>query len=121
MSATEDLAKLLSKTSPAGVKARAVVIERARHCRFKLKGVHRRMINELATVSSLDLTLGGDTAPEWALFYHIELKSAIGAMVKALDFQQVFTYTLALYLPVPTPSSICHLLHTPPLAEGSES
>jgi len=87
MPSTVDLAKLLSDASPEGAKARAVVVETARKHRFMIKEITQQKISELDAVSVLNLN--GKNVPEWAVAYHFELKSAIRAMVKGLDFQQV--------------------------------
>ena len=87
MSSPEDLAKLLSSASPSGVKARKVVVDRARKNRFKSTGVNQRTIHELITLSHINRE--SDILPDWAVLYEIEMKQTIDAMNRTLVYQQV--------------------------------
>jgi len=87
MTSIEEVSKILSSASPDGMEARALVVETARVRRFMNKGIIQQELHELEAMSVLDLR--GRNSPEWTVAYQFELGSAIEAMKKALDLQQV--------------------------------
>ena len=87
MPSAEDVVALLKKMSPAGASARAVVLVRARHCRFKQDRVTSKMIDELRTLEHLSADNGEDLA--WAQQFRLEIKVAILSMENVLAVQEV--------------------------------
>lgn len=87
MPSAEDVVELLKRTSPAGARARAVVLERARRCRFKQSGVTDKMIDELTSLGSLKADCDEDLA--WAQVFRLEIEAAVRSMEEVAVVQEV--------------------------------